>query len=129
MQRESVAALLYQRTHLLDRVRHQLGHIHRFVLQSNDAAGHPRNVQQIVDQFGHVIYLARNERADLRDTPLIVAADLQQLGGGADGRPGVTQFMRQHAQKFILVASGVTQLFFRFPARAQLARPALRLST
>src|SRR5262249_1637628 len=40
------------------------------------------------------------------------ADELEHLGGGADGREWVAQFVREHGQEFVLAAGGIVQGFF-----------------
>jgi hypothetical protein len=58
-----LAARLYQRRHLLDSVGGDLADVQHHLVQLDQAARDPRDVEQVVDQRGHVAHLAPDDLA------------------------------------------------------------------
>ena len=94
----------------------------RLALQRDQAARDARDVQQVVDQAAScartwrpMIWLVWRTRASSS------LRHLQQLGGRADRRQRVAQFVRQHGQEFVLAAVGDLQLLLRFAALGDVA--------
>ena len=63
-----------------------------------------RNVEQVVDQAAEVHHLARDDFARPRNVARIGRLHAQGLGGGADRRQRVAQFVRKHGEEGVLAA-------------------------
>jgi hypothetical protein len=100
----------------------QVEHVLR---QRDHAAGHARDVEQVVEQAGHVADLAFDDGAGLAQALLAGLAGLEDLGRHADRGERIAQFVRQHRQEFVLAAVGLAQLGFGGAAEHQFAFGAL----
>ena len=109
---QRVFARVDQGQGLLHRVvKHQfqvqflLGNLHQTACDA-------RNIQQVIDQAGHVFDLAGDDVACLSNTLLAQSGHFEHLRGGADGGQRVAQFVRQHRQKLVLAFALPLQGFF-----------------
>jgi hypothetical protein len=81
---------------------------HRLAAQLELATGDPRDVEQVVEQSGHVPALPvdhRRRRGNRRRRALV----LQQRDAGANRRQRVAQLVGQHGQELVPAAIGVAQ--------------------
>ena len=68
----------------------------------HQSPGDARQIQQVIDQAGHVVDLPHDDGARLAHAGFTQACRREHLRCSADGRQWVAQLVRQHGQKLVL---------------------------
>ncbi len=106
-----VPVIVKQRPACLDRQLDDAIELDQLFLEDDRSAGDPGNVEQVVDDPGHVLDLF----GDDLDRPEQVGAagpfDSHDLNGVADGRQRVPQFVGEHGEEMVLALVGITKRF------------------
>jgi hypothetical protein len=74
----------------------------RLSLEIDLSAGHPGNVQEIVEQSFHVLDLALDDPPIPLDVGVLRSLPLEKTRGRPDGRERIPELMRQHRQELVL---------------------------
>jgi hypothetical protein len=93
---------LHQRPCLLDRAVDDRVQVDDAHLQVNQAFGHPRHVQQVVDQYAQMPGLARNHFGSLDHPGIPLGNEFEHLCSTRDRCQRVAQFMCKHGEKLVL---------------------------
>ena len=97
--------------HRIDGALRHGAQVQRRVLQMNRAPRDARDVEQVVHQAREMQHLALDDGTRPLDCLVRRVAKPYHLGGGADRRQRIAQFMRQRRQELVLLAVGFAQLF------------------
>ena len=103
---------LHQRVGGFDGMSNQYLQVDRLDAQIDLAAHDARDIQQIVHQAAQVGHLPFDDFLRPAHARLIQLQTAEDMGGIADRRQRVSQFMRQHGEEFILAPVGVEQVEF-----------------
>nr|WP_229425042.1 hypothetical protein [Massilia sp. Se16.2.3] len=103
-QLEPVLAFFQQRAGLLDRALHHIAQVDVLQAERHQPARDARDVQHVRQQPVHVLDLAADDVAGIARPVAVDVGHLQQLGGGADGRERVAQFVPEHGRELVLGA-------------------------
>ncbi len=101
---QAVMALLHQRARLLDGALDHAAQVHVFQAQADQPARDPRHVQHVAQQPVHVLDLASDHFGGVARAVHVQPRHLEQLGGGADRRQRVAQFVAEHGEELVLGA-------------------------
>jgi hypothetical protein len=121
-QLEPVARGLQRRAHRLDRLLHRLAHAHRLAPQRHQPAVDARQVEQVVDEAGHVPDLPLDHALRLARLVSARRRHLQHRARVAHRRERVAQLVRQRREELVLAPVLLAQL--RGVAHALDVRPA-----
>ena len=101
---------LEDRTARFDREGHDGRDVDGLFLKPDLAAGYPGNLQQVVDQLGHLAHLVVDDVAGPAQVGVVRTELLHDLDGIADRGQRVAQLVTQHRQKLVLARVGLGQL-------------------
>ena len=98
------------RTARLDREGHDGRDVNRLLLEPDLAAGHPRDLLQVVNQLAELAQLVVDHVAGPAQVGVVHAALLHDPQGIADRGQGIAQLVTQYGQELVLAGIGLGEL-------------------
>ena len=91
----------------LDRLFHQGPQVQALLADRDSAVGDPRDVEQVVQQAGHVVGLAINDSEGIARNRTVAPLGLKQLRGVQDRTERIAEFMGKDCQKAVALREGL----------------------
>ena len=102
----------------LERLERPPGHVaqrHRLALDHDPAGGHPRDVEQVVDETGQVVGLASDDHPDPRGVVVLGSELFEHRDRVADRGQGISKLVGQHREELVLAAIALLDLAIEAP--------------
>ena len=102
----------HQRMQRFDRGSRRVAQVDAFGAQRDAAAGNPRDIEQIVEQAGHVPGLPLDDLPGFLACAVLPTRGVEQPCGAQNRGQRVAQLVRQHRQELLAPADAFLNLFF-----------------